>query len=202
MTWLSALGALALLGGSICFTLLVAGGHSQYPRWFAVSSPFVLVLGFAAVGWLAPAPVGGYLWPLCFNLAMLVFFALSVYLTSSARPQGRWATHEPPGGIGDIQGCRQRRRASGTFRVAANGNPECPRFLPDSSTDSSPIPRGGFGAMARICTRNRRAGFIACRLLCAYGNRERPSANQRLKGHRRRRLGFPSFNGSLAAPAP
>jgi hypothetical protein len=96
MTWLSALGALALLGGSICFALLVATGHSQYPRWFAVCSPFALVLGFAGVGWLAPGPLGGYLWPLCFNLGLLVFFALSLYLTGSARPQGRWATGKPP----------------------------------------------------------------------------------------------------------
>jgi hypothetical protein len=96
MTWLSALGALALLGGSLWFALLVATGHSQYPRWFAVCSPFVLVLGFAGVGWLAPGPVGGYLWPLCFNMGMLVFFALSLYLTGSARSQGRWATRAPP----------------------------------------------------------------------------------------------------------
>jgi hypothetical protein len=96
MTWLAALGALALLCGSICFALLVATGHSQYPRWFAVCSPFVLVLGFAALGWLAPGPVGGYLWPWCFNLGMLVFFALSLHLTRAARTQGRRARSEPP----------------------------------------------------------------------------------------------------------
>jgi hypothetical protein len=92
MTWLSALGALALLGGSLCFALLVAPGHSRYPRWFAVCSPFALVLSFAGVGWIAPGPVGGYMWPLCFNLGMLVFFALSLHLTGSVRPQGRRAT--------------------------------------------------------------------------------------------------------------
>ena len=96
MTWLSALGAFALLGGSICFALLVATGRSQYPRWFAVCSPFVLVLGIAGLGWLAPGPFGGYLWPWCFNLGMLVFFALSLYLTRSIRRQGRLATREPP----------------------------------------------------------------------------------------------------------
>jgi hypothetical protein len=96
MNWLSSLGALVLLGGSIFFVLLVATGCSQYPRWFAVCSPFVLVLGFAGMGWLAPAPVGGYLWPVCFNLGMLVFFALSLYLTGSAKPRRRWTVSEPP----------------------------------------------------------------------------------------------------------
>jgi hypothetical protein len=92
MRWLAALGALALLGGSSVFVIRVARGCGRYPRWFAVCSPFVLVLGCAALGWLAPEPVGGYLWPLCFNLGMLVFFALSLYLTGSARP----LMSEPP----------------------------------------------------------------------------------------------------------
>jgi hypothetical protein len=96
MKWLSSLGALALLGGSVFFAILVGAGRSQYPRWFALCSPFVLVLGCAAIGWLAPEPVGGYLWPLCFNLGMLVFFALSLYLTGSARPQSRSVMSEPP----------------------------------------------------------------------------------------------------------
>jgi hypothetical protein len=95
MRWLSSLGALVLLGSSIVFVLLVAAGHSQYPRWFAVCSPFALVLGFAGMGWLAPGPVGGYLWPVCFNLGMLVFFALSLYLTGFARTQSSCARSEP-----------------------------------------------------------------------------------------------------------
>jgi hypothetical protein len=81
MGWLSSLGALALLGGSALFTTLVASGRSPYPRWFAACSPFVLVLGVAVLGWFAPAPVGGFLWPVCFNLALAVFFILSLCLT-------------------------------------------------------------------------------------------------------------------------
>jgi hypothetical protein len=96
MRWLASLGALALLGGSVFFAILVAPGRSQYPRWFAVCSPVGLVLGCAAMGWLAPEPVGGYLWPLCFNLGMLVFFALSLYLTSCTRAQSRCVMSEPP----------------------------------------------------------------------------------------------------------
>jgi hypothetical protein len=96
MKWLSSLGALALLGGSVFFVILVAGGRGQYPRWFAACSPFVLVLAFAGIGWLAPEPIGGYLWPLCFNLGMLVFFGLSLYFTGSAKPRGRLAWSEPP----------------------------------------------------------------------------------------------------------
>jgi hypothetical protein len=65
MKSLSSLGAVALLGGSVFFAILVAARRSQYPRWLAVCSPFVLVLGCAAMGWLAPEPLGGYLWPLC-----------------------------------------------------------------------------------------------------------------------------------------
>jgi hypothetical protein len=80
MVWLSNLGALALLGGSVLFTTLVASGRSRYPRWFAACSPFVLVLACAMLGCLAPAPVGGYLFPVCFNLAMAVFFGLSLCL--------------------------------------------------------------------------------------------------------------------------
>jgi hypothetical protein len=87
ISWLSSLGALVLLVGSTLFVLLVATGRSQYPRGFAACSPFVLVLAFAALGWLAPAPVGGYLWPVCFNLGLTAFFALSLYLTGSDRPQ-------------------------------------------------------------------------------------------------------------------
>jgi hypothetical protein len=83
MVWLSSLGALALLGGSMLFTALVVTGRTLYPRWFAACSPFVLVLAFAVPGWLSPAPVGGYLWPVCFNLAMAVFFGLSLCLTWS-----------------------------------------------------------------------------------------------------------------------
>jgi hypothetical protein len=85
MNWLASLSALALLGGSVLFVLLVASGTSEYPRWFAVCSPFVLVFGVAILGWISPAPVGGYLWPLCFNLGMAVFFALSLCLTGSHR---------------------------------------------------------------------------------------------------------------------
>jgi hypothetical protein len=96
MKWLSSLGALALLGGSIAFVILVAAGPSQYPRWFAVCSPFALVLVFAGTGWLAPEPIGGYLWPGCFNFGMLAFFGLSLYLTRPARPQGRLALGESP----------------------------------------------------------------------------------------------------------
>jgi hypothetical protein len=94
--WLSSLGALLLVAGSVFFTLLVGAGRSQYPRWFAACAPFVLVLGFAGLGWVAPAPVGGYLWPVCFNLAMLVFFALSLYLTGFTTSQGSCASTEPP----------------------------------------------------------------------------------------------------------
>jgi len=119
MKWLASLGALALLGGSVCFVILVAAGRSHYPRWFAVCPPFVLVLGCAGMGWLAPEPVGGYLWPSCFNLGMLVFFGLSLYFTGSVRPQGGRALSEPPN-----KALQQTGRHDGFSRV--EGTPAGP----------------------------------------------------------------------------
>ena len=48
----SSLGALPLLGGSVFIRLTFGIGSGAVPRWFAASSPFGSVLGFAGLGWL------------------------------------------------------------------------------------------------------------------------------------------------------
>jgi hypothetical protein len=107
MNWLAAPGAFALLGGSAIFTPLVATGRSYYPRWFAACSPFGLVLVCGVLGWLAPAPVGGYLWPVLFNLALAVFFALSLTLTRGCL---RWKNPLPK----ELRTPRRQHRRGGS----------------------------------------------------------------------------------------
>jgi Family of unknown function (DUF6796) len=78
------------IAGSLLFGFAVAFRRTHYPRWFAGCTPFILLAATLVVSWQLPAPVGGYVYPASYNLAMAGFFGLSLSLLSSAdRENGR-----------------------------------------------------------------------------------------------------------------
>jgi hypothetical protein len=79
-TWLYVAAGAALLLGSVVQTVSVWGGASRYPRWSWWVNPFLFVSVVTLLGAAAPAPIGGYMFPVQFNGATLLFFLVSTWL--------------------------------------------------------------------------------------------------------------------------
>ncbi len=62
--------------GSLAFAALLLWRRTALPRWVALCGPLPLLLLVRALAALLPAPVGGFVAPGYFNLAMLLFFAI------------------------------------------------------------------------------------------------------------------------------
>jgi len=62
---------------SVLFIKLTISGRSNYPRWMAMFSPFVLILGSFAIYLISPQ-VGKHLMPIALNVAFFIFFSLSL----------------------------------------------------------------------------------------------------------------------------
>lgn len=67
----------ALIAGSLAFTIAVASGASHYRRWIAALSPAALIVLIGVVGGLLPGK--SLIVPAAPNLAHLVFFALAAW---------------------------------------------------------------------------------------------------------------------------
>jgi len=76
---------LGVLGLSGVFIWIVAGGRSQYPRWFAVLNPIFLVGVCFLFYFLIPA-IGGYLMPIAMNVAHFLLFGASLWLMAGEQP--------------------------------------------------------------------------------------------------------------------
>lgn len=76
-------------------TLIVSGifiwlsltGRSNYPRWMAIFSPFVLILMSFLIYVIAPQ-VGKHLMPIALNVAFFIFFSLSLLQARKVSNQG------------------------------------------------------------------------------------------------------------------
>ncbi len=80
LLWNLRIGVLLVSG---IFVGLVAAGRTSYPRWFALLNPItLLILVFATL--LVP-PLGKLLVPAAMNVAHVVFFGVSTYLSRRSR---------------------------------------------------------------------------------------------------------------------
>ncbi len=61
--------------GAIFFAALIVLRQTPFPKWMAMVNPLFLLLLVRFVAALIPAPIGGYIAPGYFNIAMLLFFA-------------------------------------------------------------------------------------------------------------------------------
>lgn len=77
-------------------TLIVSGifiwlsltGRSNFPRWMAIFSPFVLILMSFLIYVIAPQ-IGKHLMPIALNVAFFIFFSLSLIHARAMTPQGQ-----------------------------------------------------------------------------------------------------------------
>ena len=65
---------IALGLGAVSFTAHVLIRPTPFPKWIAIVNPLVLIVLVRFVAGLIPAPLGGYIAPGYFNVAMLLFF--------------------------------------------------------------------------------------------------------------------------------
>jgi hypothetical protein len=60
--------------GSALFAAHVVLRQTAFPKWMALANPLMLVILVRFVAARIPAPIGGYIAPGYFNIAMLLFF--------------------------------------------------------------------------------------------------------------------------------
>jgi hypothetical protein len=73
-----------ILAYSLLFAWAVASGRSAYPRWVALSSPVVFILGLAPVLRFSPL-LRSLLAPCALNLANLVLFGVCLFVGTRRR---------------------------------------------------------------------------------------------------------------------
>ena len=61
--------------GAVLFAAHVLLRRTPFPKWMAIVNPLILVVLVRSVAASIPAPLGGYVAPGYFNIAMLIFFA-------------------------------------------------------------------------------------------------------------------------------
>jgi len=66
-----------LVLASLWFVGAILFRKTSYPRWISVSNPLVCTSGLYLSAMLIPAPVGGYIAPIMFNLGIFTFLILS-----------------------------------------------------------------------------------------------------------------------------
>ncbi len=69
--------AAELLVSSIIYTIIVAKGNTQFPRWMAIFSPLSVAAFTLPFIFLLPNPIGGYIAPVCLNFSTMIFFILT-----------------------------------------------------------------------------------------------------------------------------
>ena len=69
------------------FIWLSTTGRSNYPRWMAIFSPFVLILMSFLIYLVAPQ-LGKHLMPIALNVAFFIFFSLSLFHTHNVSKRG------------------------------------------------------------------------------------------------------------------
>ena len=74
--------------GAACFAAHVLLRPTPFPKWMAIVNPLVLILLVRLVASLVPAPLGGYVAPGYFNLAMLLFFMANFVVLWRRRADG------------------------------------------------------------------------------------------------------------------
>ena len=72
---------------SVVFIWLTITGRSNYPRWMAIFSPFILILMSFLIYLIAPQ-VGKHLMPIALNVAFFIFFSLSLLRARTITNQG------------------------------------------------------------------------------------------------------------------
>lgn len=69
------------------FIWLSLTGRSNYPRWMAIFSPFLLILMSFLIYLIAPQ-IGKHLMPIALNVAFFIFFSLSLFHARRISNQG------------------------------------------------------------------------------------------------------------------
>lgn len=69
------------------FIWLSLTGRSNYPRWMAIFSPFLLILMSFLIYLIAPQ-IGKHLMPIALNVAFFIFFSLSLFHARRISYQG------------------------------------------------------------------------------------------------------------------
>ena len=74
--------------GAVFFAAHVLLRPTPFPMWIAILNPLILIVLVRFVAALIPAPLGGYIAPGYFNVAMLLFFVANfiVIWRSSTSP--------------------------------------------------------------------------------------------------------------------
>ncbi len=74
--------------GCILFIAVVATLTTHYPQWMALLTPALTMAVIDMIARLSPAPIGGYLAPVRFNLAFLLLFVTSTIILWNKPTQG------------------------------------------------------------------------------------------------------------------
>ena len=69
------------------FIWLTLTGRSNFPRWMAIFSPFILILMSFLIYVIAPQ-LGKHLMPIALNVAFFIFFSLSLFHARKVSNQG------------------------------------------------------------------------------------------------------------------
>ncbi len=72
--------------GAVFFAAHVLLRPTPFPKWMAIVNPLILVILVRFVAALIPAPLGGYVAPGYFNVAMLLFFVANFIVIWRSRP--------------------------------------------------------------------------------------------------------------------
>ncbi len=72
---------------SIIVIWLSVTGRSHYPRWMAITNPFVLII-MSFLIYLAAPEIGKHLMPIALNVAFFIFFSLSLLHARKISNQG------------------------------------------------------------------------------------------------------------------
>lgn len=72
---------------SILFIWLTLTGRSNYPRWMAIFSPFILIMASFVLYLIAPQ-LGKHLMPIALNVAFFIFFSLSLIHARADKNRG------------------------------------------------------------------------------------------------------------------
>lgn len=79
-TWLCAASSAAFVSGGVWFGVVVAGGWTSFPPWYAAFTPVPVMIALQVVASRLPSPIGGWVLPGLFNLTWVVTFGVPLVL--------------------------------------------------------------------------------------------------------------------------